>query len=70
MATFVQTRVCMVPEVVVSSTVQPVTPVGEDSTRLAALSDSTMTRRSPAETVDGVVTLGVLTLPWLTAPPT
>ena len=60
----------MLPDVVVSSTVQPVTPVGADSTRLLALTVSTMTRRSPAETVVGVVTLGVVTLPWLTAPPT
>ena len=60
----------MLPEVVVSRTVQPVTPVGADSTRLLALRVSTMTSRSPAETVVGVVTFGVVTLPWLTAPPT
>ena len=48
----------MLPEVVVSSTVQPVIPVGADSTRLLALRVSTMTSRSPAETVVGVVTFG------------
>ena len=60
----------MLPEVVVPSTVQPVTPVGSDSTRLLALTVSASRSRSPAETVVGVVTLGVVTLPWLTAPPT
>jgi hypothetical protein len=34
-----------------------------------ALTVSTMTSRSPAATVVGVVTLGVVTLPWFTAPP-
>jgi hypothetical protein len=60
----------MLPEVVVDRTVQPVLPVGSDMTRLLALTDRASTRRSPAETVVGVVTLGVDTLPWLTAPPT
>ena len=69
-ATLVYSRVCIVPEVVVSSTVQPVTPVGADMTRLFALTLSVSSRRSPADTVVGVVTFGVVTLPWFTALPT
>ena len=60
----------MLPDVVVLSTVQPVIPVGADITRLLALTVSASSRRSPAETVVGVVTFGVDTLPRFTAPPT
>ncbi len=69
-AILVYSRVCIDPEVVVSSTVHPVTPVGSDRTRVLALRVSESSRRSPADTVVGVVTFGVETLPWFTALPT
>src|SRR3954470_6254082 len=60
----------MLPDVVVPSTVQSVTPVGAARTRLLALRDSTTTSRSPAAVAAGVVTFGVVVLPGVTAPPT
>src|SRR5262249_47308246 len=69
-AAFVYTVVAMPLVVVVSSSVQPVTPVGAERTRLLAFKVRNINSRSPTAVVAGTVVFGVVTLPWLTVLPT
>ena len=68
--TLVQTVVPIVSATTVSSSVQPVTPVGAETVRVTLLMLSTRTRRSPTAAAAGTVTLGALVFPAAEAAPT